>query len=554
MNNENNASDSSIPFESLNEEPIDVTIDEPSKPSRCNCIATLKSRYSNYVRQMKHAFGTQFLILLFLVQGLLKGLLMTLTMGSMMPLFKSLGVDAAKLQIYGAVVMTPWALKPIFGVLSDIIALGHYHKRYWMIHSILIGTACAIVLCFVRQEVVLILLLFGVQYEIAWCDLLTEGAYAASMRKHPETGSNIVTLVNGFEKVGQIVGMTVVGPLSDEGLFFVTFIVGACVAWPSLAPLLRGWLPETQKHYHLNVDRFRADRGMLIVILFTGIGGPIMALLGATVPILYVSIGVGTACLIISLLGGFWAFPSMIARVALYLTLVRVSHIDMGSALDYFYTAPPECLPGGPAFSYKYYITYTGIIAACLSFVGVALYQLLFSTWRFRSVLIMTTLIHATGGLFDFILVQRWNENWGIPDHVFYILGNAIVSSVVFMLYWIPSSTLIAKVCPEGLEAATYAYLAGITNFAAMLSDLLGALMLRVFNVVTTESSTQNCDWSALPWLLLGGHILSIVCVGIPAAFLIPNTPQTAPLGVVDSDSATEIEFELLDEEKEEDE
>ena len=97
-----------------------------------------------------------------------------------------------------------------------------------------------------------------------------------------------------------------------------------------------------------------------------------------------------------------------------------------------------------------------------VSFLAVGLYQILFSKWKFRTVLIFTSCLASVGGLFDLAMVLRWNVKLHISDHVFYMLGEAILENVTSMLYWIPSSAIIGKVCVPGLEAATYAFLAGV--------------------------------------------------------------------------------------------
>jgi hypothetical protein len=61
-----------------------------------------------YVDKMTNAFGGKFLILLFLIQGLLKGLVFVIMTTGMLPIFKSMGVNAVQLQTYAAIAMSPW--------------------------------------------------------------------------------------------------------------------------------------------------------------------------------------------------------------------------------------------------------------------------------------------------------------------------------------------------------------------------------------------------------------------------------------------------------------
>jgi hypothetical protein len=89
----------------------------------------------------------------------------------------------------------------------------------------------------------------------------------------------------------------------------------------------------------------------------------------------------------------------------------------------------------------------------------------------------------------------------------------------------IPSSSIIAKVCPPGMEAGIFSFLAGVSNYGRMVSTLGGAQLIKWSGIVT--SPDNECHWGPLPWLLLGGHISLMLVVSIPAAWLIPNIYQT---------------------------
>ena len=65
-------------------------------------------------------------------------------------------------------------------------------------------------------------------------------------------------------------------------------------------------------------------------------------------------------------------------------------------------TADEECVPGGPAFSYTYYTTFTSVVGGVFSLVGVALFQRTMSTWNFRPVFWVTSAVN------DGILVAFW--------------------------------------------------------------------------------------------------------------------------------------------------
>jgi hypothetical protein len=42
--------------------------------------------------------------------------------------------------------------------------------------------------------------------------------------------------------------------------------------------------------------------------------------------------------------------------------------------------------------------------------------------------------------------------------------------------------------------------------------------------------AATNCNWDNLPYLVLGGHVIFMLVISIPASFLIPNEAQDADL------------------------
>lgn len=499
----------------------------------------MKGALRKYVNDMVDAFSLKFILFMFVVQCFLNGIVFMTINGSLFPLLKSLKVDAARLQILSTLAMAPWSLKPLMGMLSDIVALGRYHKRYWLLAASFIGVVGASFLSTGTIVIpIIVMMMFCLHYQVSNCDLLVEGKYAELMRENPHTGSNIVTLKSGFQQFGFIIAMSFVGPLADAKNFTAMFIVCLCFATTPIIPLVLGWLPEKKlpdrrKCSVIIVDKEKVRKSwkMLIFVALIGLTGPTVSLVLAFSTInRAIGICIALGVVLIGVIGGYLSFPRVIANVALYQVLTSLSKISVGTALDFFFTASPRCLPNGPHFSFKYYITFTGILGTCVSFISVFVYQLLFSKWRFRNVLLFTTFLACLSGIFDFILVKRWNVFWGIPDKYFYILGDAILENALQMMYWIPSSAIIAKVCPSGLEAATYAFLAGMSNFARTVASLAGALAIDWLHLRMTEHDTV-CNWSNLWVLVLFGHILLPLVVGILAAiFLIPNTKQTDSL------------------------
>ena len=470
-----------------------------------------------------------------------------------LPLFKELGIDASRQQLYMTMIFAPWAMKPFIGVASDLFPIRGYNKRYFALYSILIGLlGCAVLLVLYQSGSAeaakaagpdavqnfadwIVICFTAVSYEAATLDILGEGKYSELMRIYPESGSSIISFKFGWSLLGSIITQSFVGPMSDAGYFHILFWIALMLSITPFYPTLMGWIPEKKRTKDeagmvklcsgclFDKGSFQEKKTPFLIITACGLAAPIMAAVTT-----YASLGIGlavSAILLCAFTGATYCiFPKTFFWVFLSIILTYCSNISISSGLSYFYTADAECLPDGPHFDYTYYITITGIVGSVVNFVGVVLYQNFLSSWRFRPALIFTIVIGALAPMIDFIIVMRWNVKIGIPDKVFFLLGNAIFENLVGILQSIPFSSVFAKISPPGMESAVFAYTVGIANFCGMVSNLLGSGVIQWSGMSTVGN---DCNFDELPSLIVIYSILIPTLVGIPAIFLIPNVLQT---------------------------
>lgn len=497
-----------------------------------------------YVKRVESVFGMRFLFFLGVSQMLLKGTAMYMTTSIMLPLFKNvLGIDAVQLQFYMLIVFLPWAVKPILGLLSDLTLIGGYHKRYWLIQAVIVGTAGAglAILAYAKQSAAGIALCFmGVQLQIAIFDLMSEATYSKLMRDHPYTGSDAVTLVQGYQHIGSIIAMLLVGIMADHNLYYPLLSIVLCACVLPLMPTLFGWLPE-EKNPHgipqgnqsrcgqafqfVGREQMKRDKGMIAVIAFTGIAAPITTLV---VQLGDPGVGLVLALVMTSfiLLGAYIVFPRIIFRIALFQVASTLSRPALGSAMDYFYTATPTCLADGPHFTFSFYQTTAGLIGAFFSLSGAFIYQTCLSGLRFRSVLIFTQILSGAVGSSDLFIIMRANIRLGIPDRLAFVAGESVLEPMLNMLNYIPATALLSKAVPVGMESSAFAFQAGISNFASMISELSGAMIFDAAGIKTTVP----CEFDNLWWLIIVCHVALPIVGGVAACFLIPNVKQNADL------------------------
>lgn len=114
------------------------------------------------------------------------------------------------------------------------------------------------------------------------------------------------------------------------------------------------------------------------------------------------------------------------------------------------------------------------------------------------------------------LLRRAWNRLCLVSD---YLLDSGPDCIQLFLL-----SLPILPILSMLLHSA---YTVGIANFCGMVSSLLGSGVIQWSGMKTVGS---NCDFEALPYLIVVFQILLPMVVGIPAVFLIPNVLQTEHL------------------------
>jgi hypothetical protein len=393
--------------------------------------------FVSYFSRMLKAFGWRFLCFLLMSQLLLKGFAHYLIDLSLLPLFKGGGqrgrirfwslrntnsvVDAKMLQLYTMVIMVPWSLKPIMGLLSDFLLIFGYHKRFWLFLVCVLGMMASVTFTvfFSMRNVVIMVVCFAViQLQISVFDLLSESAYSERMRDVPQSGTDLVTLTQGYQDVGAIVTAVSAGPLAETGSWYVfSGLVIACTTLP-LIPTAFNWLgekrwprgmPLTQKQHVVHtVSVETSSKWQVAVIVFAGLAAPVTAVITTTYEP-RVALAVALSVVGIALTGTYWAFSPLIFRIVLYQVGTRIFSPSLGSAMDYFYTADEQCLPGGPHFSFVYYMTYVSIVGTVVSFFASMFYQAVLSGMRFRHVLIFTQVLSGLIGFSDLFIVTRTN-------------------------------------------------------------------------------------------------------------------------------------------------
>ena len=112
---------------------------------------------------------------------------------------KVLKLSAQESQRYGIVAAFPWSIKPLVGMISDVLPIAGYNKRYYCFISSILGAGAITYLAAMPLDsssaLTYVAAMVLINLQVSVVDLLTEGKYTETMARVPEASSDIVSFV-----------------------------------------------------------------------------------------------------------------------------------------------------------------------------------------------------------------------------------------------------------------------------------------------------------------------------------------------------------------------
>jgi hypothetical protein len=583
----------------MEEVPLDDSVRHPLAPDDALLSVIVEEEevtpqpaigYGERARRFYHAFGLRFLLVTAMIEHVLQGFVFSGggggLVGAPIPfLFRDYGLTASRIQVLMTICVSPWAMKPLIGILSDAI----YVRGYRKVPYILATTVGAIVCCLAiglycpESPIAICVLLFFVFMQISVADLLIEAKeaekakegeeaeQAKSGREHESTlRADIVVFVHMGGYVGRFFSVALVGfliqfvPLRYIYLipipFFLALLYPVAQNWiddrewtPApynpqlrLRNLLGGRLGWYKKHDAptvcerrarplLGLDEQKVSKNSRPFLLALVVGA--IALFNNAIGLLEI----GTLPLMISsvvcalaMIALFFAFTDRrIARIMTFVILQNMFSFDLDTAAFFFYTDNAAQYPEGPHFSIFFYVTVMGMLSIVLGIVGTLIYFLVMCKWTYRNIFLSTGAFNVFLSAFNIIFFLRLNVQWGIPDTVF-VVGTDALKIITGSLAMMPAQSMMLGLCPDGIESTVYALLAGTANLGGSLSSYQGAYLLDALSVKPSGAAGESAQFDNL-WIASMIDTLVRLVPLVFLVFLIPNTPQTEKL-LKDSD------------------
>ena len=372
-----------------------------------------------WIHNLADAVGWQLIAFVGSCHFGLKGALLGLVGHASLPYAQRvLKLSAEQSQRYGIVAMFPWSIKPVVGMISDVLPIGGYNKRYYMFGASLLGAGAVTYLATATlgdddaSAMTYVSALVLINLQVSVVDLLTEGKYTEKMSEMPEVSSDVVSFV--------WLALTAGGVFATVASFFVLptknyrtlYWCAAPFALQAVFTSAFGVLPETKTTSGtsmINRELLAKHAPLFVIGTFMALVCAALAAAQLLTTDMFFELWFTAGCALALSVAMFFCMPARLAKATLFLFLTNTTSVSFGSAMQYWFTVDEQCNPGGPHFDYLFFTVYTAVIAQIFGALGIYLFNAYFSRFRMRQALMISALISSMASIGDLVMVMRWN-------------------------------------------------------------------------------------------------------------------------------------------------
>ncbi|KMZ71556.1 putative folate-biopterin transporter 2 [Zostera marina] len=353
-------------------------------------------------------------------------------------------IQPSEAQVYSGIISIPWIVKPLWGLLTDVLPVAGYKRRPYFVLAGILGVVPFLIisLCKKLHVVFALIMLTAGSAGVAIADVTIDACVAENSIMLPSLAADMQSLCGLSSSVGKLVGFSISGILIHHiGSQGVLGLLGIPAALVILVGIVMKETHTPDFAYGEVNQKLREASGKMVKTL---------------------------KC-------------RQVWRPCFYMFSSLALSLNIQEGLFYWYTDPKA----GPHFSEEG-VGFIFSFSAIGSLLGVLLYQNSLKDYPFRSLLFWSQLLFGFSGMLDLILVFRINLKLGIPDYFFVVIDEC-VSQMISRLKWMPLLVLSSKLCPSGVEGTFFALLMSIDNAGLLLSSWLGGLLMHLLNVTRTN-------------------------------------------------------------------
>lgn len=461
------------------------------------------------------------------------------------------GLPSADANDYYTVVRAPWAIKPLWAMTSDAFPIQSYRKRWYIVLSGILAIASITVYLIFDLSVPLgVMAFFTFVMATSFCDSMTQARYTVLMNK--ANSASVVSFVWALLNLGGLLSFMnyAIDVVDEDYRHKVLPLLALPLCVPFLYPAINNWLDEAQEP--ADCESIKKNYKLFALSMITAscaLGGVMVQLNTESIEVFGITakwingfyyLGAAVTCLTSCQL----FLPKTIALPAIYMFLCKAMYLNIGTQLTFYYTADANCFPNietgyGPMFSLSYYNTASGYGGTIATLGGVALFDRYVQFWKVRQAFWVTTAVNCCTSVLDLMLIERWTQRIvgrdptiegdasKVFDMLFFVFGAQAIDRLVDMLDNMPSTVLIGKLCPAGMEAQVFSVLAALSNFGSSIGYVNGSIAQLAMGVkLSTDKQTiegikltnYRCEnpmygpISALGWLKLIGVMFLPLC------------------------------------------
>ncbi|KAB1204786.1 putative folate-biopterin transporter 2 [Morella rubra] len=440
--------------ENLEEASVDTEEENESKMGFCGCSCIPITWLKMLATEMHWSFVLGVVVVYGISQGLGGALSRVGTEYYMKDVQK---VQPSEAQVYGGITSIPWLVKPLWGLLTDVVPVFGYRRRPYFILAGFLGVI-SMLLISLHEKLHLgwaILSLTAGSAGVAIADVTIDACVAQNSIKHHSLAADMQSLCALSSSIGALLGFFIsgifvhlIGPKGVFGLLTIpaglVFLVGTLLDEPHMPDF-----PYRQ------VDQKFLDAGKA---MWTTLKCP------------YV-----------------W-------KPCVYMYLSISLCLDIHEGMFYWYTDSK----GGPSLSQEK-VGYIFSIGSVGSLLGAILYQNYLKDYPFRDLLFWTQLLFGISGMLDLILVLRLNLRFGMSDYFFIVIDESVYQ-MIGRLKWMPLLVLSSKLCPSGQILLRFSFANTLEDDELFEAGEVKILELEDDEVVLFEAGEVK--------------ILGIMCVG----------------------------------------
>jgi len=384
-------------------------------------------------------------------------------------LIDHLDCSAADYSVYKTLHRLPWSLKVICGIISDSIPIAGYRRKPWLV----IGWTFFIVFNLwlvkigdpsINQTIILVFLLTCF---LVLADVCTDTLCVERAQFEPEA---------------------VRGNFQNVGFIYRSFgrIIGA---------VLGAFLYDNGTRYSMDIGQIFLLDALVPVGMMTFCSWPLLELVGTHI------------------------VPTLTEQLNEVWRLLQLKAVWY--PMIFIYTFGIMQIPNQAWKNYLVYglgfndaeLGYVTIMSAVLGCVGYILYKLFLYQTSWRLIYIWTGVISSIFSLIQVLLVLGVNRKLGIPDVVFAVGDDAIVS-LMEGLHSMPTVTMYVMLCGGddlsgyGAEGTTFALLTTIGSLAGTVANDIGTVLTGIWDV--SNDTLAAGDYSGILKLTLLCSLLQL--------------------------------------------